>query len=236
MPIKLTPRLSLCAESVSKNAILLDIGTDHAHLPCFLAETGWVCHAYACDVADGPVSAALHTVKVLNLEDKVGVLKSDGFKDIPVDVLGAATDVVIAGMGGELICEILSLHHLLRTSVRLILQPNTRAPILRRFLADNGFNIVSERAAEEGKFVYTVMIAERVHDGLRRVVTDFEAETGKLDPNDPAAKKYLKNNANRLRQAAEGMARSTDPDDKKEAERQIGLADEIEKYISKNGK
>ena len=220
----LSPRLLACADFVSDSAVLLDIGTDHAYLPCYLIETGAVCHAYASDVADGPLESAYRTAEALDCKNKLTLLKSDGLKDIPDEILAKVTDVVIAGMGGELICDILSLHHRLNDGVNFILQPNTRAHILREFLYREGIEISEERAVFEGKRSYVVMKGKR---GKARQAGDFDPlsfRVGMLDKSDLSARKHVLKEARQLEAAAAGMLGSADMGERGRAEAILGLA------------
>ena len=230
MLIKLPPRLAACAGLVSRGGVLLDIGTDHALLPCFLAEANRVRLAYACDVAPGPLSAAKADIARFGLSGRVIPLLSDGFKDIPADILPAVTDVVIAGMGGELIAEILSPAPR-SEAVNFILQPNSRASHLRRFLHDRGFQVASERAVIDGRFAYTIINAKFSGEPVPRALSDLEAEIGHLDPADPPSREYLLREASRLKAAADGMSRSQKPSP--EAEKILNLSNQIAAFADK---
>ena len=50
-------------------------------------------------------------------------------------------EIVMAGMGGELMCEIIGRAPWLKDGKALVLQPMTKAEELRKYLADNGFVI-----------------------------------------------------------------------------------------------
>ena len=227
--IKLSPRLSACAMLAKKGGFALDIGTDHALLPCFLVMSGVSRGACAADIAEGPLLAAKKTVSLCGLGDKVSAVLSDGLKNIPDDILAKTTDIFIAGMGGELIAEILSSERV-PPSASFILQPNTRAPMLRAFLAERGFATVSERAVRDGKFLYPVILARL--GAPSRKLSELEAEVGSLDPRDPESLEYLRGEKRRLILAGEGMAASEDREKREEAERVLALAKKIEEYIS----
>ena len=199
--IKLSPRLSACAMLAKKGGFALDIGTDHALLPCFLVMSGVSRGACAADIAEGPLLAAKKTVSLCGLGDKVSAVLSDGLKNIPDDILAS-----------------------------FILQPNTRAPMLRAFLAERGFATVSERAVRDGKFLYPVILARL--GGQCRRLSELEAEVGSLDPRDPESLEYLRGEKRRLILAGEGMAASEDREKREEAERVLALAKKIEEYIS----
>ena len=219
----------LCADCVSCGGILLDIGTDHAYLPCYLAARGIISHAYACDISDGPIGAAKKTVAGEGLENAVTVIKSDGFQNISDEALSMTTDVTIAGMGSELIVKILSEHSRLPENIRLILQPNTRAHILRQFLFENGFKILSERAVAEGKFIYTVILAVRGENAFPP--DGIYLYAGKLDPSEKYSREYISRIINRLSEAADKMNLSQNPDDWSHARDKLSLANKLQKYI-----
>lgn len=229
MTLKLGERLALCAGEVSEGGFVLDVGTDHAYLPCFLVGNGICCCAAASDIAEGPLCAAKRTVEQCGLAEKIALYKSDGLLDLPEEVIARATDVVIAGMGGELIARILS-GRKLPEGANLILQPNTRVPFLRRFLCGAGYELRSEKAAREGKFIYTVINAR--YTGVCRELSETESIVGALDPRDENSRAYLEKEAFTLRAAASGMAKAASEEERREAERMLAASQDIEKYIS----
>ncbi len=92
--LKLQNRLQNCVEFTKGHDVLIDIGTDHALLPVYAVLNNYVKKAYACDVSMGPLESAKKTIDIYNTTENVGVIKSDGFKNIDIDF-----DVsVIAGM------------------------------------------------------------------------------------------------------------------------------------------
>ena len=141
MAVKLDPRLFTIAQMVRLDGKICDVGTDHALLPCFLFQRG-ARDLIASDVNDGPLRAAVATVKQHGAENNIKVIKSDGLRDVP-----ECDDVIIAGMGGELIARIVTECSFTNENTRFILQPMTKAEILRRELYTNGFEITEERTA-----------------------------------------------------------------------------------------
>lgn len=222
-------RRLLCCAGAVKGDIVLDVGTDHALLPCYLVESGRCRRAIASDVAEGPLLAAKTAVERAGLGEKISVYLSDGFIDIPASVLCDVTDVVIAGMGGELIIKILSEKDRLPRSARFILQPNTRASLLRKYLSENGFLTDAETAVEDGKFVYAVISGS--FSGDKKTLTDAEAAVGRLDPRQPATAEYIRREAERLFSASRGMNGSRDGAKRAEAERLSAVAGELLKMI-----
>lgn len=154
---KLTPRLETVASFVRDGVVVADIGTDHAYVPVYLVNKGICKNAIACDIVEGPLSRAKQTAKEFHAEDRVKFVLADGMSGIKKH---DADDIVIAGMGGELISKIMNECSFAKDSSKhFILQPMTAHEDLRKYLCDNGYiikkeNIVTER--NENK-VYTVM-------------------------------------------------------------------------------
>lgn len=158
LKITLDERLNTCAEFVRENAVLADVGTDHAYLPAFLILNGKIKSALACDINELPLKSAESTITENGINDKVKLRLCNGLCDVDKDEFA---DLVIAGMGGELIVNILSAcNYIKNQKYRLILQPMSKAEILRKYLAENGFEIIDEKAAVSNKKVYTVICAE----------------------------------------------------------------------------
>lgn len=156
-------RLSLCASFVRNGTRLADVGTDHGYLPIRLALDGKIESAVAADVRIKPLKSAESNIERYGVTNIKTVL-SDGLQNIlPED----AYDIVIAGMGGELIAAIIeNTPWICEDNRRLILQPMTRADSLRSFLCANGFNILYEKACICSKKVYSVIVSE--YDGKIR--------------------------------------------------------------------
>lgn len=156
----LDSRLGSVADFVRQGAYVADIGSDHAYLPLWLVLSGRAARAIASDIVEGPVARAAANVSAYGAEDKVRVIRADGLsgvKGLPI------TDVVIAGMGGELIADIISsAEWVFDAKYRLILQPMTHSEILRRELLARGFLIIDETLTEsaDGKRIYTTLCAE----------------------------------------------------------------------------
>ena len=167
-------RLRAAAEFVRQEAIFADIGTDHAYLPVFLLEKGVIRHAYAADIGEGPLASAKRTVEECGFQKNVTLVLTDGLTGL--DSCGI-TDIAICGMGGELIADIISAAPFVKSkSIRLILQPMTRAAHLRRFLAKEGFAVVSERITRAKGKLYFCLAAE--YTGEAYTLLPVEEELG----------------------------------------------------------
>ncbi len=220
--IPLDERLALCASFVREGTSLADVGTDHAYLPVRLADEGKIRSAVACDIRKGPLKNAENNILRFGMEDKVRVILSDGLDNVPKE---EAEDVVMAGMGGELIAAIIKrTPWLYDSSRRLILQPMTRAYMLRSFLCKEGFRISAEQACVSGKKCYSVMMCE--YDGAKRSCSARFAYIGALREDESiAAKKYIDTVVFKLKRKISGLLQSGDS---AEAKRYRTILDEIE--------
>ncbi len=188
--INLSERMKAVCSMVSPGGRVIDIGTDHAYIPIYLVEKGIKESALACDVNKGPLSIARDHIANEGLSEKIGLCLSDGLKSVDVS---PGDSIVIAGMGGLLIRDIISSSpDKTRRSGELILQPQSEYRQLRGFLSESGFILEDEDALEEeGKF-YFLMKAVYKHDD-DCILSDVEKEFGPvlLRKRDETLKTYL---------------------------------------------
>lgn len=155
---------------------LADIGTDHAYLPVELLEEGRIPHAAACDVREGPLRNAAATLEAEGISDQVELILCSGFDD---PKLREYKDFVMAGMGGNLIVDLLSAAPFLQTEgIHLVLQPQSHAEDVRDYLYRNGFSILRENATHDKGRVYIALEAE--YTGDKPEVTLSDCYLGKL--------------------------------------------------------
>lgn len=191
-------RLLTCAK-LCRGDVLCDVGTDHGYLPCYMIENGLCKKAYACDIAQGPLNSAISHIKERCLSDRITAVLSDGLDSVQrCDI----TDIVIAGMGGELIADILSRCGWL-DGINLVLQPMTKPDVLRKRLYELGFSVTDELACISGRFVYSVMQVRFAAPDYP--CTDEYLHYGFVKGETADEKRYLKDRSDKLRTAAEGM-------------------------------
>lgn len=213
-------RLLACASFVSGGGIVCDVGTDHAYLPCYLVKNGICKRAVAADVNPSPLAAAKENIQRAGLEDKIDTVLSNGLDGISPN---GVTDVVIAGMGGELIADILGRGKAFY-SARFILQPMTKPERLRRWLWENGFEIACERACKE-EIYYTVMLVK--YTGKNSAYTAAQCYIGALKGDSDDDKGYISKQAERLRKKGEGLMKSGSA----QAQKYLQLAEKLDRYI-----
>lgn len=154
MKLPISERLLACCNFVCKGDRVADIGCDHGYLGIHLLTNGIAASMIESDVAPGPLESARRNAKKYGVETAMTFCLSDGVKDIPRDF----DALVCAGMGGDTMVHILTDAPWLQDEkYRLILQCQSKTPMLRRYLSENGWRITEEAVLKEGKFLYTVM-------------------------------------------------------------------------------
>lgn len=167
--INLSQRLQALADFVPPGMRIADIGTDHAFLPCYLVGTGICPSAIGVEVRPGPYDSARRTVRSYNLEKLIDLRLGNGLMPLKE---GETEVIIIAGMGGALIAEILESSPQIIDSVsRLVLQPMNGAEIVRSWLYEKGWMIIGEALVKEDGRIYQIIAAEK---GNQRMLTDAE--------------------------------------------------------------
>ena len=154
MNIPLSPRLLACAGFVAPGDRVADIGCDHGYLSIYLLHNGLASAVIASDINEGPLQSAVRNAEKFGVRDKIRFFLSDGVRNIPRDF----DTLVCAGMGGDTMIHIIESAPWLRsTQYRLVLQCQSKTPMLRRWLSDEGWRIAEETVLRDGRFLYTVM-------------------------------------------------------------------------------
>ena len=150
----LSNRLTACCQYVRPGDRVADIGCDHGYLGIHLLQNGIAQSVIAADVKEQPLQSAMRNALKYSVRDQMTFYLSDGMRGIPRDFDCA----VCAGMGGDTIISILEGAPWLKNKqYRLILQCQSRRPELRKYLYENGWQILRETLAQDGKFIYPIM-------------------------------------------------------------------------------
>ena len=177
MKIVLSKRLKAIANLVEGN-VIADIGCDSANLAIWLAKSKGF-YIYACDLREGPLKKARFNVEKFEVMHMIKLIQANGLQGVPSSV----NEIIIAGLGGELIEKIiLNCSWLKNKQIRIILQPQSFAVKLKQRLYKNGFFISRQvYVADRGK-AYEVFVARFC--GIKRVLSLKDALVGGLSKND----------------------------------------------------
>lgn len=147
-------RLLLCAQFVRPGDRVADVGCDHGYLGIHLLQSGIAQSVIASDINEMPLKSAVKNAEKYGYSEQMHFYLSDGVRNIPRDF----DALICAGMGGDTMVSILTDAPWLKSeNYRLILQCQSKTPLLRRYLSENGWCIIKESLARDGKFLYTVM-------------------------------------------------------------------------------
>lgn len=184
----MTPRLLAVASFVEQESTVADIGTDHAYIPIWLIEHGISKSALAMDINQGPIDRANENILKFGMEETIKTRLSNGLEKLGEN---EADTVIIAGMGGILINEILKEAKHKHFGVKqFILQPMTAIEETRKFLAENGFVILNERLAKEDEKLYCVLSVTRGEMTIDREI-DYYIGRKLIENKDPLLVDYL---------------------------------------------
>ena len=186
--MELSSRFKTIASFVSEGMCVADIGTDHGYIPIYLTSEGMTDKAYAMDVNRGPLERAGENIRKEGLDGRIECILSDGMEKLPID----ADSVVIAGMGGDLMEQILmgGGDRLFRLS-ELVLSPQSHWEKVRRFLHSHGFAIEKEALLKEDGKYYSVIKAVRGRESYRES-WQYSYGTYLTGLKNPLMKEYLK--------------------------------------------
>lgn len=186
---------------------MADIGTDHAYLPVSLILSGRISRAIAADIRPGPLEHARRTAEEYGVSERLDFRLCDGLAGIAPQ---ECDTVAVAGMGGETIAGILAQAPWAGEGKRLILQPQSTQNVLRRFLVENDYCILSEQVVREGDRWYPVLL---VQGGEMAPLTPAEEMAGRSDTWQPQPERrdYLEWLLKRTQTQLNGLRRSAKP-------------------------
>lgn len=179
--IKLSNRLQKIADLVEPGESIADIGTDHGFLPIALWEGGKSPHVILSDINVGPLEKASDNINKYFPGKEFDLRIGSGIQTLqPAEV----EVILIAGMGGQLIADILA-DDLEKTKSyrKLILQPRNAQEKLRFWLLDNGFTIEDEHLVREGKYLCEILLAVPGGSGQKTTLKDSGMEN-RISPDD----------------------------------------------------
>lgn len=143
-------RIKAIASLVDNDALVVDIGTDHAYLPIYLYENDITKNIVASDISSNALLFAKNNLEKYNLRGKIKLVVSDGFKN-----LDECFDIaIISGVGTETIKKILDNEVLPN---KLILSSHKNVSDLREYMFKIGYKIEKEIIVYENNIYYNII-------------------------------------------------------------------------------
>jgi len=159
--IKLSKRLQAVADLIDNDASVADIGTDHGHLPVYIAQTFKVKKIIASDISAASLDKARKSATENNVIEAITFLVMSGLSGVaPAQV----DTIIITGLGGETIIQILKdAPWTNNRKIKLILQPQSKIDVLFRFLYDNDYeNIETKYVSDKGKRYIVIVVNQKI--------------------------------------------------------------------------
>ncbi len=193
-------RFDALISQIRHGVSVADIGCDHAYVSCKLVKCGISKRVYASDVRVGPLEAAKTNIEKYGFSEYITARLADGLDGIE-DF--SPDDIIIAGMGGELISKIIDKSAYTRNfEVNLILQPMTCVYELRRYLVQNGFEIKNEVLCRDSGKIYEILLCS--YTGKPYTCDELFLHIGTKSESDPLFSEFIENKIGKLEHIIKG--------------------------------
>ena len=212
MHLPISERLLACAKYIRPGDVVADVGCDHGYLGIHLLTQGIAKKILASDINEGPLQAAQRNARKYGVLSKMSFHLSPGVCNVPREF-----DVMVcAGMGADTMISILEDAPWLKGNrYRMILQCQSKTPILRRYLSENGWHIAKESILRDGRFLYTVMEVLYDPNAPRLTVGDWYISPALRENPGPETAEYCARITGGLRLA---LSHRNDPEKKQALE------------------
>ena len=212
--INLSARLFAIAGEVNQGETMADIGTDHGFLPVYLWERGICPHVIMADISSGSLDKARENCSRSHPDQPFDFRLGDGIKVLQP---GEVDVVVLAGMGGILMTEILETDLEKSWSYKkLVLQPRSNVGRLRHWLYNHSFSIINEQLVREGKYICEILTAVPKEVAVIRSLgpdrVEYQYPRKLLEFQNPLTEEYLQGKRKVEEQILERMVEGGQPE------------------------
>ena len=168
-------RIKVLCSLLGKAKTFADVGCDHGYCSEYMLQNNLCEKAILSDISKGSLAKAEQLLAEYIADGRAISVLGNGFYGVPADT----DEVLIAGMGGSEIVDILSDKKYGFIPKHFVFQPMHDGEKLRRYLLENGGDIERDFTFKDGKF-YDVIVGGRTETGGHvRVYSDAEYEFGK---------------------------------------------------------
>ena len=217
--------MKMNATLVENGSRVADVGCDHGYVAIWLVQEKNCPLVIATDVKEGPLAHAKKNVEAAGVAEKVELRLGDGLSIIePREV----DTVLIAGMGGMTICEILSSEPGVLNNVdTLILQPQSDIEEVRRHLHKVGFYLEKETICmEDGKY-YFAMRAKHGEEEVPYTDTEYRFSRLLAEEGGSVYRSYMRAQTDKL----QSLLDTLELPDMELGERTLERRDELKKEL-----
>lgn len=206
--MELSKRLNFIIKNIDKTSVLADIGTDHGYIPLYATQNGICDKAIAIDINKDPLDKARLNAILEGAGDELEFRLGDGLNPLEKDEVEA---VIIAGMGGNLIRDILEESIDKVTSLNyLILVPAQNPEVLREYLYNNDYEIISENLCEEDGIYYELFkVRKKEGESMGLDSIYYEISPKLLMQKHPLMKDYLNSKVDNYKRILSFITEST---------------------------
>ncbi|PJI07067.1 MULTISPECIES: tRNA (adenine(22)-N(1))-methyltransferase [Clostridium] len=182
-------RLKVISSLIDKCEVIGDIGTDHAYLPIYLLKNNICNRCIASDINRGPLKKAANNIRRYDLQDKIECRLGSGLNVLKT---GEVDSVVIAGMGGNLIRDLIEERLDIFKSLKYaVLQPVQNPEVLREYLYKRGFNILGEQLCiDESKYYEIIKVCYASNVKVKDDIY-YEISEKLIEMKHPLLKEYI---------------------------------------------
>lgn len=195
--MELSKRLMCIVDNMDKCESMIDVGTDHGYIPIYAVKNKICNNAIASDINKGPKEKAESNVRFEGISDKIKCRLGAGLSTVR---LGEVQVAVIAGMGGNLIRDIIVQDiKKVEKFKYMILQPAQNAEILREFLYSGPFEVLKEDLVVDENIYYEVFKVKYNKNKINEIsaIEDnsfyYEVSKRLIEEKHPLIKEFIQN-------------------------------------------
>lgn len=188
--MELSKRLDWIIRKIDKANVIMDVGTDHGYIPIYLVKNNMAEKVIASDINKDPLKKAKINASLEGVIDKIDLRLGGGLSPLKNK---EAESVLIAGMGGNLIRDILENDlSKVRELEYLLLQPAQNPEILREYLYNNDYEILDEDIClDENKYYEIFKVRYKKRDYIHLEDIFYEISPVMFNKKVPLLKSYI---------------------------------------------
>lgn len=219
--MELSKRLNWIINAIDKCDVIMDVGTDHGYISIELIKRNIASRVIASDINKDPLNKAKLNVSLEGLSGQIDLRLGGGLEPLKNN---EAQGVLIAGMGGNLIRDILEKDiDKVKNMDYLVLQPAQNPEVLREYLYTGNYEVIDEDVCEdEGKYYELFKVKYKENNSTKLEEIFYEISPVLLNKKSKVFKDYLQEKVNKYKKVnsfikdntKHALARKKELDDK----------------------